>query len=373
LNVKLDGENEDVDAQKVKTDADGKVTLQPEGAGLVAVLANVHEGSQSGELNGKKYTSAAHYASLTFPWQVIDAATTSTGGASGTHALSQSESGVPPLPEPVSSFGGAVCDGYLYVYSGHTGTEHDHSAANLSQHFRRVPLAGGSEWETLPMQTPLQGLALVAHGGKLYRVGGMNARNATTDDDEDLHSTTEFAEYDPATKKWTSLEPLPAPRSSHNAVVIGGKLYVVGGWMLSGSRKGEWLDDSLVYNFSDPSAGWQKLPKQDFQRRALAASQWRGKLAALGGMDEKVKVSRRVDFFDPATGKWSQGPELPAGPQKFSSSPKRTIFSAGMPIFRQRSKDSSSSRKMVIQSFSGGSLSRSVTNSHAQAIASFLK
>ena len=103
----------------------------------------------------------------------------------------------------------------------------------------------------------------------------------------------------------------PPPRSSHNAVVIGDKLYVTGGWTLSGSRKGEWLDDSLVYDFSDPSSGWQKLPKQDFQRRALAAGQWNGKLAALGGMDENAEISRRVDFFDPATGKWSQGPELP--------------------------------------------------------------
>jgi N-acetylneuraminic acid mutarotase len=161
------------------------------------------------------------------------------------------------------------------------------------------------------MQTPLQGLPLVAHGGKLYRVGGLSVRNATTDDKEDLHSTTEFAEYDPATKQWSDLAPLPAGRSSHNAVVIGDKLYVTGGWKLSGSREGKWLDDSLVYDFSDPSTGWQQLPAQDFKRRALAASQWHGKLAALGGMDEKAKISRRVDFFDPATGQWSQGPELP--------------------------------------------------------------
>jgi N-acetylneuraminic acid mutarotase len=172
-------------------------------------------------------------------------------------------------------------------------------------------LQGAKDWEVLDMQTPLQGLALVAHGGKLYRVGGMNARNATTDDREDLHSTTEFAEYNPATNEWTSLAPLPAPRSSHNAVVIGERLFVTGGWTLAGPRKGEWLDDSLVYDFSDPSAGWQKLPKQDFRRRALAASRWHGKLVALGGMDEKADVSRRVDFFDPASGKWSHGPELP--------------------------------------------------------------
>lgn len=319
VNVKVDGENEDVEAVKLKTDADGKVTLQPEGAGLVAVLANVHDGSQSGELKGKKYTSAAHYSSLTFPWQATAAAKPKSADTSKSDAKSKpakkkaiaSNSGIAPLPEAISSFGAVVADGYLYVYGGHTGTEHDHSAANLSQHFVRVPLDGSTGWEILPMQTPLQGLPLVAHDGKVYRVGGLNARNATTDDDEDLHSTNEFSEYDPAAKKWTALAPLPAARSSHNAAVIGDKLYVTGGWTLTGSRKGEWLEDSLVYDFADPSAGWKSLPKQDFQRRALAAAAWQGKVAVLGGMDQDADISRRVDFFDPATGEWSQGPELP--------------------------------------------------------------
>jgi hypothetical protein len=139
----------------------------------------------------------------------------------------------------------------------------------------------------------------------------MNARNATTDDEEDLHSTTEFSEFDPATKKWTDFAPLPAPRSSHNAVVIGDRLYVTGGWTLSGSREGEWLEDSLVYDFNDPGKGWQKLPEQDFRRRALAAGQWQGKLVALGGMDQRAKPSQRVDWFDPQSGKWFRGPDLP--------------------------------------------------------------
>jgi hypothetical protein len=74
---------------------------------------------------------------------------------------------LPPLPEPLSSFGAVVSEDWLYVYGGHTGTEHEHSAENLSNHFRRVRLtetgnAGDAqEWEELPMQTPLQGLALV--------------------------------------------------------------------------------------------------------------------------------------------------------------------------------------------------------------------
>ena len=50
-------------------------------------------------------------------------------------------SAYPALPEPISSFGAAVCDGYLYVYSGHIGGEHEHSqrqpVAEVSPHQAR--------------------------------------------------------------------------------------------------------------------------------------------------------------------------------------------------------------------------------------------
>jgi N-acetylneuraminic acid mutarotase len=180
---------------------------------------------------------------------------------------------------------------------------------------------GGKEWEELPMQTPLQGLPLVAHKGKIYRVGGLSMRNATTDDKEDIHSTDEFAEFDPASGKWTALTPLPAARSSHNAVVIGDKLYVVGGWQLTGTSKGTWQPDALVYDFSKPDAGWQKTPETSFKRRALAVGEWNGKVFALGGMNEKAKVTMDVDVFDPQTEKWSKGPALPgAGMAAFGAS-----------------------------------------------------
>ena len=37
-------------------------------------------------------------------------------------------------------------------------------------------------------------------------------------EDEDLHSTTEFARYDPAARAWTKLPDMPVARSSHDAV-----------------------------------------------------------------------------------------------------------------------------------------------------------
>lgn len=308
------------DAEVVNKTAgqDGKVVLQPEGDGLVAVLTHFNDDTIQGKLDGQAYSTAAHYATLTFPWrsakQAAEPSPIGRGQGEGlsAHPASTEQGSIPPLPDGLASFGAAVADGWLYVYGGHTGTAHDHSAANLSGHFRRIQLDDGEAWEELSMQIPVQGLALVAHEGRLYRVGGMNARNATPEDDEDLHSTSDFACFDPDTRQWTDLAPLPAPRSSHDAVVIGDKLYVVGGWTLNGSGdEGEWLDRTLVYDLARPEDGWQALPKQTFQRRALAAAHWHGKLVALGGMDADQEVSQRVDFYDPNSRQWSAGPDLP--------------------------------------------------------------
>lgn len=301
----------DKDPIEKKADDQGRVSFTPETGGLIGVLANRTEKDKSGEFDGKPYKGAMHYASLTF--HVSEKPTAEKKDVS-TEKPKTAEvvSAITPLPEPLSSFGGVVCDGWLYVYGGHTGREHQHSAANLSQYFRRIKLEGGKAWEDLPMQTPLQGLPIVAYKGKIYRVGGLSARNATRKQKEDLHSTDEFAEFDPATRKWTALKPLPAARSSHNAAVIGDKLYVVGGWRLAGKSPGTWQPDALVYDFNQPAAGWQKLPLPDFKRRALAAGIWKGKLVALGGMDESADVSLRVDVYDPESRKWERGPDLPA-------------------------------------------------------------
>ena len=56
--------------------------------------------------------------------------------------------------------------------------------------------------------------------GKLYVVGGTY---------NDLSVTDSLDAYDPVTELWTSLAPMPTPRSGAAAAVINGKLYVAGG------------------------------------------------------------------------------------------------------------------------------------------------
>ncbi|HEX4131797.1 MAG TPA: hypothetical protein VHZ24_17315 [Pirellulales bacterium] len=214
----------------------------------------------------------------------------------------------PDLPEAVSSFGAAVCDGWLYVYSGHMGGAHEHSRDNLSQRFVRLNLAAPTQWQPLAMGTPLQGLPLVADDRYVYRVGGLQALNAKGQPDE-LRSVTEFERFGPAAKQWEQLAPLPAGRSSHDAVIVDGVLYVVGGWELGEGTK-NWYDHGVTLRLDTPGATWEKLA-QPFQRRALAVAAHRGKLYALGGMASDDKPSTAVNVLDLKSGTWSDGPRLP--------------------------------------------------------------
>ena len=210
------------------------------------------------------------------------------------------------LPRAVSSHGACVDDGKLYVYGGHTGRTHNYSTKTVTGAFLRMPVAGG-EWEELTPGEPVQGTAIVAHKGKVYRVGGMQPRNAP-DAKSDTHSVKSVSRYDPATKKWSALPDLPTARSSHDAVVVGDKLYVVGGWTLNGAKPSTWLDTVDVLDLGSPKPTWASV-KQPFQRRALSAFVLGGKIHIVGGLTAKG-TTKKVDVFDPSKGIWSEGPEL---------------------------------------------------------------
>ena len=64
-------------------------------------------------------------------------------------------------------------------------------------------------------------------------MGGMQPKNAPGEA-ADNNSLTECARFDPKTNKWEQLSALPAGRSSHDVVVVGDNLVVVGGWNMKG-------------------------------------------------------------------------------------------------------------------------------------------
>ncbi len=227
---------------------------------------------------------------------------------------------VAALPEPVTSFGAVVSDGQLYVYGGHRAGSHEWSLDTTSGTLRRLDLKkAGATWEQVGQGPKVQSPGLAAHGGKIYLIGGMQPQNKEGEKPV-LKSTSHAMVFDPASKQWSNLPDLPAPRSSHEIAILDGRLYVVGGWPLDTSKTSDKPDDRhatrpfydamWVLDLASP-VKWETLP-QPPQRRAIALVASKGKLYMLGGMNPKNEVTADADVYDVAAKTWSKLPEIPA-------------------------------------------------------------
>ncbi len=315
-----DGDEEAVET----TGNDGKVLFDTSDieAGLGAVMANFVDKRDSGKLGDDDYSSSTHYVTTTFiaPESIVgkrESITKSAASPAPKHADASATigpSGLPELPETLTSFGGAIAGDVLYVYGGHTGAAHSYSVAEQSNHFYALSLTGASsKWETLAGGPRLQGLALVPHGKDVIRIGGFTAMNAEGED-HDLQSQADVSRYDVSAGHWESLPALPEPRSSHDAAVIGDQVYVVGGWHLSGEDSTEWHTTAWKLDLSDANGQWQPIAKPPTVRRALSLAAHNGLLYAVGGMKQKGGPTTIVEIYDPQTDRWTDGPGLPGSP-----------------------------------------------------------
>jgi len=215
----------------------------------------------------------------------------------------------PALPLPVASFGATATEsGSVYIYGGHSGVRHKYNRDEVHGNFYHWR-EGLKAWEALAKDEPAQGASLIATDKGVLRIGGMAARNAAGEK-QDLWSSETVARYDVADKKWHALPKMPERRSSHDSIVVGDTLYVIGGWAMLGGRDVKWHDTYLMLDLSKANATWETKP-QPFERRALAVHAVGNKLYAIGGMDSDDQITTEVSILDTATGEWSDGGKLP--------------------------------------------------------------
>lgn len=268
-----------------------------------------------GELNGEAFDEIRHYGLLVFNFSgeptlketqpQKSQPVTSAPSTPSSIAVSRWTD----LPFPTASFGADVLDGWLYVYGGHIAPTHEYHTKSASGELWRMDLISRGTWQQLPSGPALQGMNLAAYNGCIYRVGGMASLNEA-DSPSDNRSVTSAQRFDPATMAWTDIAPLPEPRSSHDVVVVGTNLYVLGGWHMQANKKIAWHNRMLSIDLSDPNADWIEHP-QPFIRRALIAAVLDHRIYVLGGFNESAKPSRRVEVFDTIKQRWSEGPDLP--------------------------------------------------------------
>lgn len=216
-----------------------------------------------------------------------------------------------PLPRAVTSYGAAVSEGAFYMFGGYSGTPHAYSKEGQSTDVMKLELSGEGGWEKVAsLEHGLQGLVAVHHEGRVCIFGGNHATNQEGED-SNMISQKSARCLDTKTSEWQELPDLPRGRSSHGAAVVDGKVYLAGGWTLSGAASsGQFVSEMLALDLEDPKAQWESM-EVPFARRAVGVAAVGKKLFVVGGMTSKKEISKEVNVYDTSTKEWRKGPEHP--------------------------------------------------------------
>ncbi len=275
----------------------GEVTIalneKPINALRVKFVSQVAPGEQN-----PGYQEIRYYTTLTFP--------------DVSYLAIPVERTLAEIPEAVTSFGAAVLGSTLYYYGGHTGGAHHYSDESQSPHLWALDIKESStkgQWKQVAQGPRLQGLALVSYENKLYRIGGFEAHNPEGAE-KDLWSVSSVTSLDPEVGQWEEMPPLPEGRSSFDAAVLDGVVYVVGGWQLLGGEESRWHETVWSLDLKQPGAHWQAETKAPFERRAVSVAAFAGKIFVMGGMTSENEITTETSIYDPKTKTWAQGPKL---------------------------------------------------------------
>jgi N-acetylneuraminic acid mutarotase len=155
-------------------------------------------------------------------------------------------------------------------------------------------VATNSWHDAAPLPAPRGGHAAVVLEGKIHVLGGGNSVSTLAD-----HSV-----YDPATDRWTERAPLPRAKGSPAAVALDGRIYAIGG------RSGP-ADFGDVDVYEPAADAWRPGPPIE-PRGTAGAAVYCGTIWVFGGESQARKETlATVLRLDPATGRWRSAPPMP--------------------------------------------------------------
>jgi len=149
---------------------------------------------------------------------------------------------------------------------------------------------------------PLDHAAVASDGANVWAAGGFSNFTARGD----------VLRYSPRERRWTTVTQLRLPRGAGGAEFIDGRLYVVGGsppTLPDPNQKPYASLDSF-----DPRTGrWTPGPDMPTARHHLATAVLDGKLYVLGGRRPGEFSLAAFERYDPKTDEWTKLPPLPLG------------------------------------------------------------
>ncbi|XP_054159794.1 kelch-like protein 17 [Oppia nitens] len=152
-------------------------------------------------------------------------------------------------------------------------------------------------YEMVSMNTERRGLALVAHEGLLYAIGGYNDKNGYLNSVE---------RYDTYSNKWTEIKPMLKTRYMFGSASFMGNIYVCGG---------EGINGSVVYEscetYNPKTNQWTPIASMITGRRYFKLIVFNDILYALGGQISATNITETVEVYDYNSNKWYYTQSLP--------------------------------------------------------------
>jgi len=131
--------------------------------------------------------------------------------------------------------------------------------------------------------------------GKVYIIGGTNECSRTLDSVEMLSLIS-------GSLDWEESPPMLNKRVSHGAVALNGFIYVVGGWDGQGVVKS-------VEMFNPEKGEWTEISTYSEIRMKSGVAALDGKLYVVGGCLQTLESCYRAEVFDPLTREWTELPD----------------------------------------------------------------
>jgi N-acetylneuraminic acid mutarotase len=186
-----------------------------------------------------------------------------------------------------------------------------------------MPFVRGAEnsWITkASMHFSRTGAGATAVNEIVYVIGGSQRYN-TSDNGFSYMSINSSEAYDPATDTWVEKAPMPTPRDSFGAAAFQGKIYCFGGRNVS-------KDYSISINVNEvydtETDSWETRTPMPTARSGLQASEVGGKMYLIGGWVESeassiAEKSAQVEIYDPVTNTWATGSPMPTAVAGYAS------------------------------------------------------
>ncbi|NIT59855.1 MAG: hypothetical protein GWN00_27625 [Aliifodinibius sp.] len=100
------------------------------------------------------------------------------------------------------------------------------------------------------------------------------------------------------------------PHQCHAAVVVNGKIYVVGGF---------WMDNFEFEEYNPETDKWRILPNMPTRRLFLGATTLQNRIYAIGGMSDSVEYHSTIEAYDLTNNTWSKFADLPTARNRLAT------------------------------------------------------